>query len=222
MPKTKDANWLFTVNPLMFLRERFFRDRLKRKGIVFSSIFDNVPDMAIIANYDVRYLNFNSVTIEEKLFGIREIANALTAYQRKFLRQSHRIKRMQEKILNAYVYSNNDDDTFKKKIQRAKELLTYYSVALDSLRRLSDKAQEIIKAAEREFDTQYRREVGNRVRIARQAKGATQQDVATELKISRSMLAQFEKGNREISYPTLRRLLNFLEVSASEILGDWT
>lgn len=222
MPKTKDANWLFTVDPLMFLRERFFRDRLKRKGIVFSSIFDNVPDMAIIANYDVRYLNFNSVTIEKKLFGIREIANALTAYQRKILRQSHRIKRMQEKILDAYVYSNNDDDTFKKKIQRAKELLTYYSVALDSLRSLSDKAQEIIKAAEREFDTQYRREVGNRVRIARQAKGATQQDVATELKISRSMLAQFEKGNREISYPTLRRLLNFLEVSASEILGDWT
>lgn len=54
---------------------------------------------------------------------------------------------------------------------------------------------------------------------ARKSTGFTQTEVAKELKIPRSTIANYESGRTQPDIETLSRLIDFYEVSADWILG---
>jgi transcriptional regulator with XRE-family HTH domain len=61
--------------------------------------------------------------------------------------------------------------------------------------------------------------LGNRLRLARAAKGLTQEQLATATKLQPSAIAHFEAGRRSPSAKSLRRLAVGLDMSIDWLLG---
>ncbi|CAI6314239.1 helix-turn-helix domain-containing protein [Bacillus subtilis] len=53
----------------------------------------------------------------------------------------------------------------------------------------------------------------------RKSKELTQQGLADKLKITRSSLSQYEIGNRQPDYETLKKIADFFEVTTDYLLG---
>lgn len=53
----------------------------------------------------------------------------------------------------------------------------------------------------------------------RKSKKLTQQGLADKLKITRSSLSQYEIGNRQPDYETLKKIADFFEVTTDYLLG---
>lgn len=53
----------------------------------------------------------------------------------------------------------------------------------------------------------------------RKSKKLTQQGLAEKLKITRSSLSQYEIGNRQPDYETLKKIADFFEVTTDYLLG---
>ncbi|MDT1959051.1 replication initiation factor domain-containing protein [Carnobacterium divergens] len=60
------------------------------------------------------------------------------------------------------------------------------------------------------------KEVGQSAKLTREQHGWTQKDVAEKIGISRSLLAKFESGTRNLSEDTLNRLLDYLQTPTEE------
>ncbi len=73
------------------------------------------------------------------------------------------------------------------------------------------------------INTLSQKEIGKRIMELRKAKGLSQDELAKELIIPRSSLAQIELGNRSVDVRELLRLSRLLEFSMDEFLGkDFT
>jgi transcriptional regulator with XRE-family HTH domain len=58
-----------------------------------------------------------------------------------------------------------------------------------------------------------------RLRMLRESKGMTQEDLAKALNISRSRLASYEQGQREPGFELLEEIADFFNVDMNYILG---
>jgi transcriptional regulator with XRE-family HTH domain len=63
------------------------------------------------------------------------------------------------------------------------------------------------------------KEIGKRIMQLRKTKGLSQEELAKDLKISRSSLVQIEKGNRSLDVMELQRLSMLLEFSLDDFLS---
>lgn len=63
------------------------------------------------------------------------------------------------------------------------------------------------------------KEIGKRIMQLRKSKGLSQEELAKDLKISRSSLVQIEQGNRYLDVMELQRLSNLLEFSLDDFLS---
>ena len=64
----------------------------------------------------------------------------------------------------------------------------------------------------------FYRDVGSRVRAARATAGMTQEDLASELSIGRSSIANLEAGRQRIPLHTLMLIADILKVQPAELL----
>ena len=62
--------------------------------------------------------------------------------------------------------------------------------------------------------------LGNRIRVARERKGITQEDLAERVNISPSHVSVIERGVKASRVDTLVRIANELDVSADYLLQD--
>lgn len=62
--------------------------------------------------------------------------------------------------------------------------------------------------------------LGNRIRVARERKGITQEDLAERVDISPSHVSVIERGVKASRVDTLVRIANELDVSADYLLQD--
>lgn len=62
--------------------------------------------------------------------------------------------------------------------------------------------------------------LGNRIRVARERKGITQEDLAEHVDISPSHISVIERGVKASRIDTLVRIANELDVSADYLLQD--
>ena len=60
------------------------------------------------------------------------------------------------------------------------------------------------------------------LRILRERKEMTQQQLADALKISRSTIGMYEKGNREPDFETLELIADFFNVDMGRLIGNLT
>lgn len=64
-----------------------------------------------------------------------------------------------------------------------------------------------------------KKEVGNRIKESRKAKGLTQSKVATYLNMTQQQYSRFENGVFELDYQNLVKISKFLDVSLDYIFG---
>ena len=119
------------------------------------------------------------------------------------IRPDSNIKRHQhgylEKLLNAQVYIRS---TFPQKVDIDRHL---YDLVPSELPPLLIESKPTSKL--RTFKTPAKANVPNLdLRSARQAKGLTQRQLAADLEVSQSLVAQWEKGNRTIDEKNLAKL----------------
>ncbi|MBT3247321.1 MAG: transcriptional regulator [Actinobacteria bacterium] len=71
-----------------------------------------------------------------------------------------------------------------------------------------------------EIDTQYRRKVGERIRVIRRQQRLSLHDVEarSEAEFKASVLGAYERGERAISVPRLQRLARFYSVPVDQLL----
>ena len=62
--------------------------------------------------------------------------------------------------------------------------------------------------------------IGDRLKEIRQRKLMSQRDLAAKAGISQNALVQIENNRTEPHYKTLRKLVQALEVEATELIGD--
>lgn len=65
----------------------------------------------------------------------------------------------------------------------------------------------------------YKESVGERLKTARIKHSLTQEEVAKELNISRTVLSRYENGKLEPNLEILAKLIDLYEVSANWVLG---
>jgi transcriptional regulator with XRE-family HTH domain len=63
------------------------------------------------------------------------------------------------------------------------------------------------------------RQIGQVVRIERQARKLTQQELAFEAELSLTYIGEIERGQRMISVDTLLRVARALNLTAAQLLG---
>lgn len=62
--------------------------------------------------------------------------------------------------------------------------------------------------------------LGNRIRVAREKKGITQEELAERVNISPSHISVIERGVKTVRIDTVVRIANELDVSADYLLQD--
>jgi transcriptional regulator with XRE-family HTH domain len=62
--------------------------------------------------------------------------------------------------------------------------------------------------------------IGNKIRILREEKGFSQENLASALDITQSNYARLEKDDNRISVPRLIIIANTLETSVAELVGE--
>lgn len=62
--------------------------------------------------------------------------------------------------------------------------------------------------------------IGNKIRILREEKGFSQENLASALDITQSNYARLEKDDNRISVPRLIIIANALETSVAELVGE--
>jgi len=83
---------------------------------------------------------------------------------------------------------------------------------------MTKKDEELDKAIKE--DTQYRRQLGARLRESREYLGLLQEEVAKYLKIPRSALSHIESGQRRIDALELKRLAELYKQTVTHFTGD--
>lgn len=71
-----------------------------------------------------------------------------------------------------------------------------------------------------QYITIMKNEVGNRIRILREQKGLSQENLAMELGITQPSYARLEKDDSRINIPRLIQITRILDVTVSEILNE--
>ena len=62
--------------------------------------------------------------------------------------------------------------------------------------------------------------LGQNIRLAREAKGWTQEELAEQADLDRSYIGSIERGERNISFTTLLKLARALKVKLAQLMGD--
>lgn len=201
--------------PERIFQRKFCIDRLVERGIKIVEDDDNVN----LESYDVtRIANQGSDAMTERLNELKIIADILAQYHKRLMTHYGKIETAREKILSAYANSKGGDNVINQKLVHVQTLSSNYANVLGNVGDLQKAISVNIRTAEKAIDAQYRKEIGSRVRQARQAKGATQLEAAMAARVSRGMIAAFERGEKEISFPTFKRLINFFGVTANDML----
>jgi transcriptional regulator with XRE-family HTH domain len=66
----------------------------------------------------------------------------------------------------------------------------------------------------------FLKNLGTQIRILRAAKGLTQSNVASEIKITASAFAKIERGESDIGISRIEAIANVFDLSASEIINQ--
>lgn len=203
MRKTKDA----------FALEKFDAERIFQRNF-----FLPMP-MSYNSNFDTDDENldsfYNVAAISQK--GTLEMRQRLTRTQRLKALTAAYTKRIFEHTLKLENFMRQGkSETIK---QRAARLQQKYLRITESLGNLQKKINLLIRDGEKAIAKTFCKELGERIRQAREILSLERIEVATTLGISLNTLAQYERGERELSPYTLARLSEILRRSANWLLG---
>lgn len=68
--------------------------------------------------------------------------------------------------------------------------------------------------------TEISKEVGKRIRLFREKRGWTQEELAFEASLHRAYIGQIERGEKAIGIENLQKIAKTLNVKMSKLLGE--
>lgn len=210
MKKTKDAFALKGFDCERIFQRKFFLHRL---GFAYS---DNDTD--VIDIYNVAAIShLGSVTMVERLDALKKIKTAVLDYTK--LINEH-VKRL-ESLRTAYTekFTETTAPTWQEKYRRAKDFQQAYKDVISKLVILQEKINKLEQDGEKALDKQRRKEFAERLQDARQRAGMKQSEVASQLKVASTTIANYEQGRSDPQIPMLIKIAKILNVSTDKLLG---
>ena len=210
MKKTKDAFALKGFDYERIFQRKFFLHRL---GFAYS---DNDTD--VIDIYNVAAIShLGSVTMVERLDALKKIKTAVLDYTK--LINEH-VKRL-ESLRTAYTekFTETTAPTWQEKYRRAKDFQQAYKDVISKLVILQEKINKLEQDGEKALDKQRRKEFAERLQDARQRAGMKQSEVASQLKVASTTIANYEQGRSDPQIPMLIKIAKILNVSTDKLLG---
>lgn len=198
MPKTKDefAFALIRVDSARILQRPYF---CKFKLPV-------ATDTEILATYDLADLH-DSEAMAERLQNLRCLEERIAKY----------IRRIRNHIITLDAFFSKS--TTAEKESRARLLIQAYSEFEKMTEVLRTETNGCILAGEKVLDEQRKFEFAARLKLARQAAGLKQSDIALALNSSITRYSSYERGVTEPNIPTLIRICKLLNADANKLLG---
>lgn len=210
MKKTKDAFALKGFDCERIFQRKFFLHRL---GFAYSDNDTNVIDIYNVAAIS----HLGSVTMVERLDALKKIKTAVLDYTK--LINEH-VKRL-ESLRTAYTekFTETTAPTWQEKYRRAKDFQQAYKDVISKLVILQEKINKLEQDGEKALDKQRRKEFAERLQDARQRAGMKQSEVASQLKVASTTIANYEQGRSDPQIPMLIKIAKILNVSTDKLLG---
>lgn len=210
MPKTKNAFALQKFNATKILQRIWFKD--------FNLPVGDDEDL-LLGFLDVFEKTVEGVTTVKNLEIITRLGERTIFYEALIERHITRLNELQRYYVEKFMPT--EENAYKEKLEQAIELMKFYREALSLTAALRDKILLKIQTLKEFFEKDFRqRFFGSRLRQARKAAGLTQQDLAERVGFKTfNAIAQYERGIRDPSLPTLFRLATELKCSADWLLN---
>lgn len=210
MPKTKNAFALQKFDATKILQQIWFKD--------FNLPVGDDEDL-LLSFSDVFEKNFEGVTTIKNLEMITRLGDCTVFYEALLERHITRLNGLQRYYAERFMPT--EENVYKEKLGRVIELMKLYREALSSTASLRDKILLKVQTLKEFFEKDFRqRFFGSRLRQARKAMGLTQQELAERVGFKTfNAIAQYERGIRDPSLPTLFRLATELKCSADWLLN---
>lgn len=211
MPKTRDA---------FALRE------------YFNTIFDS---LAVAMGYSFEFKDFFSgmfsddffPTVEKSVSRIEEIIKCKLHRLNFGVVHQNDVDNAREVLMKVKATLNRFDrhiqrlDCLKVKDVRKKELLIdKYEYAAKILEEFENSLTEHYLILAKNFSKSFARQVGRRLRIARQLKDLSQEEVANEIGVATITLSSWERATREPSLYAIFRLSKYLDAPLDFLFGN--
>ena len=202
MPKTENAFALKNFDIERILQRPFFLYRL-------GTVLDDTDEEFLDSSFNVAAIShLGTLKMKQRLMKVQRLKAMVVAYTKKFF--EHELK------IEKFMQRDTVDDEIGK---RAEFLQQKYLSIIDSLGDLQKKINRLIIDGEKAISKVFCKELGERIKKARETLRLERKDVAFTLGISLNTLGQYERGERELSPYTLARLSEILRRSANWLLG---
>ena len=210
MPKTKNAFALQKFDTARILQRIWFKD--------FNLSVGNDEDL-LLGFLDIFGKTLEGVTAVKNLEIITRLGERTVFYEALLERHVTRLNELQRYYVEKFMPT--EESVYKEKLERVIELTKFYREALTSTASLREKILLKIQTLKEVFEKGFRqRFFGSRLRQARKAMGLTQQELAERVGFKTfNAIAQYERGIRDPSLPTLFRLATELKCSADWLLN---
>ena len=210
MPKTKDAFALQKFDTARILQRIWFKD--------FNFPVGDDEDL-LLGFLDIFGKKVEGVTTVKNLEIITRLGDCTVFYEALIERHITRLDELQRYYVEKFMPT--EESVYKEKLGRAIELIKFYREALSSTAALRDKILLKIQTLKEFFEKDFRqRFFGSRLRQARKAMGLSQRELAERVGFKTfNAIAQYERGIRDPSLPTLFRLATELKCSADWLLN---
>lgn len=210
MPKTKNAFALQKFDTTKILQRIWFKD--------FNLPVVDDEDL-LLSFSDVFGKKIEGVTTVKNLEMITRLGDCTVFYEALLERHIMRLNELQKYYVERFMPT--EESSYKEKLGRVIELMKFYREALSSTASLRDKILLKIQTLKEFFEKDFRqRFFGSRLRQARKAMGLSQQELAERVGFKTfNAIAQYERGIRDPSLPTLFRLATELKCSVDWLLN---
>ena len=226
--KTKNAFALRGFDSERILQRPFFSDLNLPVGsdedilLVFLNVFEK-PVAGVTQSGCLRVIAPNQegylAGAIENLETISQLGSRADCYERFIEWHMMRLNRLQKYFVERFM--TTEERKYKEKFTRVTDLIKCYREILNSTTALRGKITFKVQMLKELFEKDFRqRFFGTRLRQARKKIGLTQQGLAERIGFKTfNAIAQYERGIRDPSLPTLFRLAKILDVSADWLLS---
>ena len=202
MAKSKDAFALGDFDAERILQRKFFFPM----PMSYNSDFDT-DDENLDTYFNVAASHKGTLEMRQQLAKTQRLKALTAAYTKRIFEHTLKLEKFMRQA---------DDETIS---QRAASLQKEYLKIIDSLGNLQKKINLLIRDGEKAIAKTFCKELGERIRQARETLSLERKDVATTLGISLHSLGHIERGEREPSPYTLARLSEILGRSPNWLFG---
>lgn len=201
----------------MKTHEAFALAGFDEKKILQRPFFKNLnlpatDDAEILQTFDVSSLT-SAVEMEKKLDDLRKLDLAVKKFRQLIKNHRRRLRSMFAEL------DRRSDETKQTKLDRLAALLMKYNWYCESAELFNLKFGSLFVEGGKSRDKQYRKEFGQRLKVARQAAGLTQMDIALELGISPNGYGAWEQCRTEPPIAMIIHICKKLKISADKLLG---